>query len=93
MQEDADAFLDAALEDPALMKRLFPDRWLELIGDDPGDSIENARQDPSDLIESMDPEDLRDKHPDLWRKTYGKKQVIESDSFWDNKSEIDANEK
>ena len=25
MQEDPDAFLDAALEDPALMKRLFPD--------------------------------------------------------------------
>ena len=90
MQEDPDAFLDAALEDPALMKRLFPDRWRELIGDDPGDSIENARQDPGDIIESMDPEDLKVQFPDIWLKRYGKKQAIEDDSDIDNRADIEA---
>ena len=92
MQEDPDAFLDAALEDPALMKRLFPALWRQRIGDD-GDTRETVLQDPSDIMESMDPEDLREAFPDLWKKRYGKKQAIESDSYWDNKSEIDANEK
>ena len=90
MQEDADAFLDAALEDPALMKRLFPVLWRQRIGDD-GDTREMALQEPGDLIESMDEEDLKDKYFDLWKKTYGKKRAIESDDYWDNKKEIDAN--
>ena len=90
MQEDPDAFLDAALEDPALMKRLFPALWRQRIGDD-GTANEIARQDPSDVIESMDEDELKQKHYDLWKKRYGKKQKIESDNYWDNKAEIDAN--
>ena len=90
MQEDPDAFLEAALEDPELMKRLFPDLWRQRIGDD-GDTKEMARQEPGDLIESMDEEDLKEQFPDLWKKTYGKKKGIESDVYWDNKAEIDAN--
>ena len=79
MQEDPDAFLDAALEDPALMKRLFPALWRQRIGDD-GDTKEMALQEPGDLIESMDEEDLKDKYFELWKKTYGKNK-IESDSY------------
>ena len=90
MQEDPDAFLDAALEDPALMKRLFPVLWRQRIADD-GDTREMNLQEPGDLIESMDEEDLKDQYFDLWKKTYGKKRSIESDSYWDNKAEIDAN--
>ena len=80
MQEDPDAFLDAALDDPALMKRLFPALWRQRIGDD-GDAREMALQEPGDLIESMDEEDLKDKYFDLWKKTYGKRKGIESDSY------------
>ena len=90
MQEDPGAFLEAALEDPELMKRLFPELWRQRIGDD-GDTKEMARQEPGDLIESMDEEDLKEQFPDLWKKTYGKKKGIESDVYWDNKAEIDAN--
>ena len=90
MQEDPDAFLDAALEDPALMKRLFPVLWRQRIADD-GDTKETALQDPGDLIESMDEEDLKDMYYDVWKRFYGKKQTIESDDYFDNKKEIDAN--
>ena len=70
MQEDVDAFLDAALDDPDLMKRLFPVLWRQRIADD-GDTKEMALQEPGDLIESMDEEDLKDKYFELWKKTYG----------------------
>ena len=89
MQEDPDAFLDAALEDPALMKRLFPVLWRQRIADD-GDTREMALQEPGDLIESMDEEDLKDMYYDVWKKFYGKKQA-DNDDYWDNKKEIDAN--
>ena len=89
MQDDVDAFLDAALEDPALMKRLFPVLWRQRIADD-GDAKEMALQDPGDLIESMDEEDLKDMYYDVWKRFYGKKKT-ESDDYWDNKKEIDAN--
>ena len=89
MQEDPDAFLDAALEDPALMKQLFPVLWRQRIADD-GDAKEMALQDPGDLIESMDEEDLKDMYYDVWKRFYGKKKA-ESDDYWDNKKEIDAN--
>ena len=89
MQENPDAFLDAALEDPALMKRLFPVLWRQRIGDD-GDTKETARQDPGDLIESMDEEDLKEQFPDIWQKRYGKKQAIEDDSDIDNRADIEA---
>ena len=91
MQEDPDAFLDAALEDPELMKRLFPELWRQRIGDD-GDTKETARQDPGDLIESMDEEDLKAKYFLVWKRIYGKKQ-IESDSNWDNRADIEAESK
>ena len=89
MQDDPDAFLDAALEDPALMKRLFPVLWRQRIADD-GDTREMALQEPGDLIESMDEEDLKDEYYDVWKRFYGKKKA-ESDDYWDNKKEIDAN--
>ena len=90
MQEDPDAFLDAALEDPALMKRLFPVLWRQRIADD-GDAKEMALQEPGDLIESMDEEDLKDMYYDVWKRFYGKKQAPESDAYWDDHKEIDAN--
>ena len=34
MQEDSDAFLEACLDDPELMKELFPGLWRQRIGDD-----------------------------------------------------------
>ena len=89
MQNDPDAFLDAALEDPALMKRLFPVLWRQRIADD-GDTKEIALQDPGDLIESMDEEDLKDLYFEVWKRAYGKKQVPESDVYWDDKKDIDA---
>ena len=89
MQEDPDAFLDAALEDPALMKRLFPVLWRQRIADD-GDTKEIALQDPGDLIESMDEEDLKDLYFEVWKRAYGKKQAPESDTYWDDKKDIDA---
>ena len=92
MQEDPDAFLDAALEDPALMKRLFPDLWRQRIGDD-GDAKEMALQDPGDLIEEMDEADLKAKFFHVWKRIYGKKQAIESDSLFDNLADIEAESK
>ena len=52
-----------------------------------------ALQEPGDLIESMDEEDLKEKYFDLWKKTYGKKQAIESDDYWDNRADYEAENK
>ena len=83
--------MDLFANNPELFKAIFPHLYPELVAQDPGDSIERNLDDPADIMESMDPSELKERYPALWRKRYGKKQAIESDVYWDNKKEIDAN--
>ena len=88
--DDREALMDLFANNPQLFKAIFPHLYPELAAQDPGDSIENNLDDPESIMESMDPSELKERYPALWKKRYGKKQ-IESDAYWDNKKEIDAN--
>ena len=89
--DDAEARMSLFANNPELFKAIFPHLYMELAAQDPGDSIERNLDDPADIMESMDPSELKERYPALWKRRYGKKQAIESDSYWDNRQEIDAN--
>ena len=89
--DDPEARMSLFANNPELFKIIFPHLYPELAAQDPGDSIERNLDDPESIMESMDPSELKERYPALWKRRYGKKQQIESDPYWDHKAEIDAN--
>ena len=89
--DNPEALMELFANNPHLFKAIFPHLYPELAAQDPGDSIEHNLDDPESIMESMDPSELKERYPALWKKRYGKQQqAIENDSYWDNRADIEA---
>ena len=88
--DDRELLMALFVNNPQLFKAIFPHLYPELAAQDPGDSIEHNLDDPESIMESMDPSELKERYPALWKKRYGQKQAIEDDSIRDNWADIVA---